>query len=139
MDHATEACLRPDLKFVGILLLVVSPVAAIVGVNSVQRRNVQRATLCLTTAFPLGMSFSEAEKSVMTLYPGHTTSFTSADCEKWSHKTTPAYISQGGPCIFGLVEVGGLRIIDASLTFKLIFGPDERLSQLSSDLEYTFL
>ena len=130
---------RPDLKFIGILLLVVSPVAAIVVVNSVQRREVQRVTLVLTTTFPIGMSVSEAEKLLIALYPGHTTSYTSAECEKWSHHTGPAYTSRGGPCIFGSAEVSGPRIIDAAVTFKLIFGPDERLTQLTTDTEYTFL
>jgi hypothetical protein len=130
---------RPDFKFIAILLLVASPVVAIVVINSVQRREVQRVTQLLTTTFPVGMSISEVQKTLISLYPGRTTTYTSAACEKWSHRTTPAYTSRGGPCIVGSVEVSGPRIADAAVTFKLIFGLDDHLAQLDTDPVYTFL
>jgi hypothetical protein len=91
-----RVCVRRDFKFIAILLLLVSPVAALVVVNYVQRREVNRVSLGLTTTFPLGMSVSKAETSLMSLYPGNTKSYTAAECEKWSHGTVPAYTSKGG-------------------------------------------
>src|SRR5580658_6595799 len=122
---------------VGILFLAVGgPIAAFFVVNFIQSLEVQHAVHALRTTFPLGMGFSAAEKLLIVDYPRHT-GYTSADCEKWSHLTQPAYTARGGPCIFGIVEVGGPRVMDAAIEFKLIFGPDDRLAQLDTVPTYT--
>jgi hypothetical protein len=130
---------RRKYLLLGILLLAVGgPVVAFFVVNRIQSLQVQRAAHALRTTFPVGMSFSAAEKSLIVDYPRHT-SYTTVDCEKWSRQTVPAYTSRGGPCIFGIVEVGGPRVMDAAVEFKLIFGPDDRLAQLITYPTYTFL
>ena len=54
--------------------------------------------------------------------------------------TPPAYISKGGPCIFGLVDViRKLYLMEAGVEFRLIFGVDDRLVQLDTYPVYTFL
>ena len=124
---------------VGILLLAVGgPIAAFFVVNFIQSLEVKRTVHALRNTFPVGMGFSAAEKSMNVDYPRHT-NYSAVECEKWSHLTGPAYTSRGGPCIFGIVEVGGPRVMDAAVEFKLIFGPDDRLAQLITFPSYTFL
>jgi hypothetical protein len=105
----------------------------------VQRWELRRMMQSLSVKFPIGIEFSQAQAAIERDYPRHT-SYTAAECEKWSHQTTPAYKPRGGPCIFGLVNLDSQAyLMDAGVEFKLIFGPDDRLAQLDSGPVYTFL
>jgi hypothetical protein len=129
--------------FKGVFLILVAIVGSAVvwglGGMGVQRWELRHMMHSLTVKFPVGIELSRAQAAVDRDYPQHT-SYSAADCEKWSHQTTPAYKSRGGPCIFGLVNLDSRAyLMDAGVEFKLIFGPDNRLAQLDSEPVYTFL
>jgi hypothetical protein len=111
----------------------------IVGGNYLQWWQIQRVIHSLTLKFPVGTEFSAAKSTVEAAYPRRSTTYTPADCEKWSHYTVPAYTSEDGPCIFGMVDVSGPYVMEAGVQFKLIFGSDNRLRRLYTDPVYTFL
>jgi hypothetical protein len=122
-----------------LVVIVGSAVVWAVGSVEIQRWQVRRTVHSLIIKFPIGIELSQAQASVNRDYPRHT-NYSSDDCEKWSHRTTPAYSSRGGPCIFGLVNLESrAHLMEAGVEFKLIFGPDDHLAQLYSDPVYTFL
>jgi hypothetical protein len=92
---------------VGFLILVAIVGSAVVwGIGGiyVQRWQLRRTMHSLTIKFPIGIELSQAQAAVDRDYPQHT-NYSPADCEKWSQRTTPAYTSRGGPCIFGLAHL----------------------------------
>jgi len=128
-------------KVVSLILIAIVGSSVLWGVGSMelQRWQLRRTMDSLNVKFPIGIELSQAQAAVDREYPQHT-NYSTADCEKWSHRTTPRYSSRGGPCIFGLVNLGNRGyLIDAGVEFKPIFGPDDRLAQLDSESVYTFL
>jgi hypothetical protein len=122
-----------------VVIVIGSALIWLFGNPFVQRWHIQRVVQSLIVEFPAGTTHSDAQKTVGARYPKHT-DYTSAECEKWSHMTSPAYISKGGPCIFGLVDViRKLYLMEAGVEFRLIFGVDDRLVQLDTYPVYTFL
>ena len=127
------------VAFLILVAVVGSAVAWGVGSVEIQRIQLRRMMHSLNIKFPIGIELSQAQAVVDRDYPQHT-NYSPADCEKWSHRTTPAYSSRGGPCIFGLINLDSRGyLIDAGVEFKLVFGPDDRLVQLDCEPVYTFL
>jgi len=89
--------------------------------------------------FPANVVITEARNTVIADYPRHT-EYSTADCEKWSNHTVPDYTFRGGPCIFGIVEVGSTWWgYESAVMFRLIFGSNGRLAELQVQPVYTFL
>jgi hypothetical protein len=137
----TPGVVLRSFKTIYLVLAAIAGTALVWGVGSVavQRWELRRTVHSLTVKFPIGIELSQAQATIDRDYPRHT-NYSPADCEKWSHRTTPAYNWRGGPCIFGLVNLNSRGyLIDARVEFKLIFGPNNRLAQFNSEPVYTFL
>jgi len=105
----------------------------------VQGIRVHRTSAKLVTEFPRGISEASAHKIVSTSYPEHSR-YSAAECERWSHLTTPGYSWRGGPCVFGIVRLGATWWgFESAVNFRLLFGSDDRLEVLQIDPVYTFL
>lgn len=78
--------------FKGVFLILVAIVGSAVvwglGGMGVQRWELRHMMHSLTVKFPVGIELSRAQAAVDRDYPQHT-SYSAADCEKWSHQTTP--------------------------------------------------
>jgi hypothetical protein len=130
-----------SFKAIILILAAIAGTALVweVGSVAVQRWELRRTVRSLTVKIPIGIELSQAQATIDRDYPRHA-NYSPADCEKWSHRTTPAYSWRGGPCIFGLVNLNSRGyLIDAGVEFKLIFGPDNHLAQINSEPVYTFL
>ena len=88
--------------------------------------------------FPDGVPFDSAQVRVRASYP-RSVSHSPAECEYWAHHGVPAYPAQGGQCIFGTKDVSGFLWGDASISFRLMFTPDGRLTMRYVEPIYTFL
>ena len=125
----------------GLIVVVVigAAMAASCADWAIQGWRVHRASELLTRQFPPGAAVAEARKLVDAQYPEHTR-YSASECEKWSHMTVPGYVSKGGPCLFGIVRVGTTWWgFESAVEFRLIFGPDDHLSELQVLPVYTFL
>lgn len=78
-----------------LVALITTGVLIVIFVGScadwvVQGNRVRRASDLLVVEFPLGMPEIDAQQIAVTKYPEHTR-YSAADCEKWSHLTTPRF------------------------------------------------
>jgi hypothetical protein len=129
----------PAFVFLAIAAIGIAGGIWFVAGNAIQRWQIQRVIHSLTLKFPVGTEFSAAKRAVDAAYPRSSTTYTPTECEKSSHYGVPAYNSEDGPCIFGMVDVSGPYVMEAVVQFKLIFGPDNLLKRLYTDPVYTFL
>jgi hypothetical protein len=104
-----------------------------------QAKRVDRATMQIKQEFPRGIPFDAALVKVQRSYPRYTM-YSTDTCARNVKITTPRYQSHGGPCIFGLVDVGATWWgFEAAVTFRLLFEADGNLGELQVVPEYTFL
>ena len=103
-------------------------------------RRVNRTIEGVAAAFPDGVSFDAARRTLTEHYP-RSTVYAAAECEHRAHQGVPAPPQAlGGPCIFGIKEAGetmwGFR---SDVSFDLMFDTNDVLRTRRVHPIYTWL